>query len=74
MRLMGKPPYAMRVPRKSEPEYYLDQVLPVLLRRRVSKRKAAQLFLFVFNHMCPIIYTPILAGIFYLKPQISRKL
>ncbi|XP_055829327.1 O-fucosyltransferase 29-like isoform X1 [Solanum dulcamara] len=35
MRLMGKPPYTMRVPRKSEPEYYLDQVLPVLLRRRV---------------------------------------
>lgn len=25
----------MRVPRKSEPEYYLDQVLPILLRRRV---------------------------------------
>ncbi|KAH0749077.1 hypothetical protein KY290_028309 [Solanum tuberosum] len=35
MRLMGKPPYTMRVPRKSEPEYYLDQVLPVLLKRRV---------------------------------------
>ncbi|KAK9927582.1 hypothetical protein M0R45_024761 [Rubus argutus] len=25
----------MRVPRKSEPEYYTDQVLPILLRRRV---------------------------------------
>nr|GMC80714.1 O-fucosyltransferase 29-like [Ipomoea batatas]GMC87286.1 O-fucosyltransferase 29-like [Ipomoea batatas] len=25
----------MRVPRKSEPEYYLDQVLPILIRRRV---------------------------------------
>ncbi|XP_004241998.1 O-fucosyltransferase 29 [Solanum lycopersicum] len=35
MRLVGKPPYTMRVPRKSEPEYYLDQVLPVLLKRRV---------------------------------------
>ncbi|KAF3620965.1 putative WAT1-related protein-like [Capsicum annuum] len=35
MRSMGKPPYTMRVPRKSEPEYYLDQVLPVLLKRRV---------------------------------------
>ncbi|XP_049373212.1 O-fucosyltransferase 29-like [Solanum verrucosum] len=35
MRLMGKPPYTMRVPRKSEPEYYVDQVLPVLLKRRV---------------------------------------
>ncbi|KAM3308666.1 O-fucosyltransferase 29 isoform X1 [Capsicum chacoense] len=35
MRSMGKSPYTMRVPRKSEPEYYLDQVLPVLLKRRV---------------------------------------
>ncbi|KAK4355915.1 hypothetical protein RND71_024886 [Anisodus tanguticus] len=35
MRLMRKPPYTMHVPGKSEPEYYLDQVLPVLLRRRI---------------------------------------
>lgn len=35
MRSMEKPPYTMRVPRKSDPEYYLDQVLPILLRRRV---------------------------------------
>ncbi|XP_065857859.1 O-fucosyltransferase 29 isoform X2 [Euphorbia lathyris] len=35
MRSMEKPPYTMRVPRKSPPEYYLDQVLPVLMRRRV---------------------------------------
>lgn len=35
MRTMEKPPYTMRVPRKSAPEYYLDQVLPILLRRRV---------------------------------------
>lgn len=35
MRSMEKPPYTMRVPRKSEPAYYLDQVLPILLRRRV---------------------------------------
>uniref|UniRef100_A0A2P2JL50 O-fucosyltransferase family protein n=1 Tax=Rhizophora mucronata TaxID=61149 RepID=A0A2P2JL50_RHIMU len=35
MRSMEKPPYMMRVPRKSPPEYYLDQVLPILLRRRV---------------------------------------
>ncbi|KAK9275549.1 hypothetical protein L1049_022816 [Liquidambar formosana] len=35
MRSMEKPPYTMRVPRKSTPEYYLDQVLPILLRRRV---------------------------------------
>ncbi|KAI3958139.1 hypothetical protein MKW98_020781 [Papaver atlanticum] len=34
MRSMDKPPYTMRVPRKSPPEYYLDQVLPILLRRR----------------------------------------
>jgi hypothetical protein len=38
MRSMEKPPYTMRVPRKSDPEYYLDQVLPILLRRRVSPR------------------------------------
>ncbi|KAF5734907.1 hypothetical protein HS088_TW15G00404 [Tripterygium wilfordii] len=35
MRSMDKPPYTMRVPRKSPPEYYIDQVLPVLLRRQV---------------------------------------
>lgn len=40
MRSMEKPPYTMRVPRKSEPEYYLDQVLPILLRRRVRLRSA----------------------------------
>ncbi|CAL9757095.1 unnamed protein product [Musa acuminata subsp. burmannicoides] len=34
MRSMEKPPYTMRVPRKSTPEYYLEQVLPLLLRRR----------------------------------------
>lgn len=37
MRSMEKPPYTMRVPRKSEPEYYLDEVLPILLRRRVRR-------------------------------------
>ncbi|KAL4178694.1 hypothetical protein AMTRI_Chr13g83540 [Amborella trichopoda] len=35
MRSMERPPYTMRVPRKSTSEYYLDQVLPILLRRRV---------------------------------------
>ncbi|XP_020585195.1 uncharacterized protein At1g04910-like isoform X3 [Phalaenopsis equestris] len=35
MRSMEKPPYSMRVPRRSTPEYYLDQVLPILLRRNV---------------------------------------
>ncbi|XP_047342327.1 O-fucosyltransferase 29 [Impatiens glandulifera] len=35
MRSMEKPPYSMRVPRKSEPEYYVEQVLPILLKRRV---------------------------------------
>ncbi|THG17241.1 hypothetical protein TEA_014997 [Camellia sinensis var. sinensis] len=35
MRSMEKPPYTMRIPRKSEPEYYLDFVLPILLRRTV---------------------------------------
>lgn len=37
MRSMDKPPYTMRVPRKSTPEYYLDVALPILLRRRVSR-------------------------------------
>lgn len=35
MRSMEKPPYTMRVPRKSTPDYYLDQVLPILFRRKV---------------------------------------
>ncbi|KAJ6804550.1 uncharacterized protein M6B38_259880 [Iris pallida] len=34
MRSMEKPPYTMRPPRKSTPEYYLDVALPILLRRR----------------------------------------
>ncbi|KAK9102963.1 hypothetical protein Sjap_020217 [Stephania japonica] len=34
-RNMERPPYTMRVPRKSTPIDYLDQVLPILLRRRV---------------------------------------
>ncbi|KAI7742707.1 hypothetical protein M8C21_020714 [Ambrosia artemisiifolia] len=35
MRSLEKPPYTMRVPRKSEPQYYLNEVLPTLLRRHV---------------------------------------
>lgn len=35
MRSMEKPPYTMRVPRRSDPNYYLDEVLPTLLRRQV---------------------------------------
>ncbi|GMH22772.1 hypothetical protein Nepgr_024615 [Nepenthes gracilis] len=35
MRSLEKPPYSMRIPRKSAPEDYVDQVLPILLRRRV---------------------------------------
>ncbi|GAB2300857.1 O-fucosyltransferase 29 [Dionaea muscipula] len=35
MRSLEKPPYTMRVPRKSNPEDYVDQVLPILLRRHV---------------------------------------
>ncbi|GFZ21846.1 O-fucosyltransferase family protein [Actinidia rufa] len=35
MRFMENPPYIMHVPRKSELDYYLNQVLPVLLGRRV---------------------------------------
>ncbi|KAF4389494.1 hypothetical protein G4B88_006553 [Cannabis sativa] len=38
MRSMEKPPYTMRVPRKSAPDYYLDQVLPILLRRRFFEK------------------------------------
>ncbi|KAK1419053.1 hypothetical protein QVD17_28210 [Tagetes erecta] len=35
MRSLEKPPYTMRVPRKSEPQFYLDEVLPILMKRRV---------------------------------------
>lgn len=35
MRSLEKPPYMMRVPRKSEPQFYLDEVLPILVKRRV---------------------------------------
>ncbi|KAG6780650.1 hypothetical protein POTOM_013517 [Populus tomentosa] len=47
MRSMEKPPYTMRVPRKSPPEYYLDQVLPILLRRHV--RRTPQFVIILFN-------------------------
>ncbi|XP_076953153.1 O-fucosyltransferase 29-like [Bidens hawaiensis] len=33
-RSLEKPPYTMRVPRKSEPQFYLDEVLPILVKRR----------------------------------------
>ncbi|XP_071686443.1 O-fucosyltransferase 29-like [Rutidosis leptorrhynchoides] len=35
MRSLEKIPYTMRVPRKSEPQFYLDEVLPILMKRRV---------------------------------------
>nr|XP_043629156.1 O-fucosyltransferase 29-like isoform X2 [Erigeron canadensis] len=35
MRSLEKPPYTMRVPRKSEPQFYLSEVLPILTKRRV---------------------------------------
>ncbi|XP_021757794.1 uncharacterized protein At1g04910-like [Chenopodium quinoa] len=35
MRSMEKPPYTMRVPRKSTPEDYIELVLPILMRRHV---------------------------------------
>lgn len=38
MRSMEKPPYTMRVPRKSTPEYYIQVALPILLRRRVCNK------------------------------------
>ena len=34
---MDKLPWTMRAPRKSMPEFYIDEVLPILMRRRVSK-------------------------------------
>lgn len=37
MRSLEKPPYTTRVPRKSEPQYYLDEVLPILWRRHVRR-------------------------------------
>lgn len=33
---MDKLPWTMRAPRKSVPEFYIDEVLPILMRRRVS--------------------------------------
>lgn len=48
MQSMEKPPYTMRVPRKSPSEYYLDQVLPILLRRRVRQFAYSVMFSFYF--------------------------
>ncbi|CAN1333616.1 O-fucosyltransferase 29 [Linum perenne] len=50
MRSMDKPPYTMRVPRKSPPEYYMDQVLPILLRRRVRRTVLQVLQLTKFDY------------------------
>jgi hypothetical protein len=36
MMSMDKLPWTMRAPRKSMPEFYIDEVLPILMRRRVS--------------------------------------
>lgn len=35
MMSMDKLPWTMRAPRKSMPEFYIDEVLPILMRRRV---------------------------------------
>lgn len=43
MKSMEKPPYTMRVPRKSDSEYYVEQVLPILLRRRVRWQTLSKL-------------------------------
>ncbi|KAK1684506.1 hypothetical protein QYE76_045354 [Lolium multiflorum] len=34
MTSMDKLPWTMRAPRKSRPEFYVDEVLPILMRRR----------------------------------------
>lgn len=52
MRSMEKPPYTMRVPRKSDPEYYLDQALPILLRRRVRLHVMKICDYFHWNMFC----------------------
>ena len=36
MMSMDKLPWTMRAPRKSMPDFYIDEVLPILMRRRVS--------------------------------------
>ena len=52
MRSMEKPPYTMRVPRKSTPEYYLDEVLPILSRRHVSLLHL-RIKLYYYYHIIP---------------------
>lgn len=51
MRSMEKPPYTMRVPRKSEPDYYLDQVLPILLRRQVCGHYVFEISQFIKTYL-----------------------
>lgn len=51
MRSMEKPPYTMRVPRKSEPDYYLDQVLPILLRRQVCGYHVFEISQFIKTYL-----------------------
>jgi hypothetical protein len=45
MRSMEKLPWTMRPPRKSMPEYYLQQVLPILRRRHVSTIFTLELYI-----------------------------
>lgn len=59
MRSMEKPPYTMRVPRKSPPEYYLDQVLPILLRRHVRSLFSIHFNLLSVSLPCSAAITPI---------------
>lgn len=60
MRSMEKPPYTMRVPRKSTPEYYLDQVLPILLRRRVRRCGSFVWFMLFYSiKFCTLLDLPL---------------
>jgi hypothetical protein len=56
---MDKLPWTMRAPRKSVPDFYVSEVLPILMRRRVSNLSNQHNFLemtrhngFLLNQIC----------------------
>jgi hypothetical protein len=69
MTSMDKLPWTMRAPRKSMPEFYVDEVLPILMRRRVSKHWFGTCcILLPIYHILRAIY-----GFFHCKHAITYK-
>lgn len=58
-------PYTMRVPRKCNERCYINRILPVLLKKRVSFR-FLRTFL-VTNLLCDILFSMLIGGFIFIS-------